>query len=160
MLAYMLLCLSSDSCVYSCPILCVTTCFFFSHLSFLHARTAMNTSMLSAPMLACTPLLAWSDCVPGGWCVRAKQIRVFCGFISELWTLGYMLEEGQLSLPCLPKPFYNDWDGRSCLLSLLCSFETRKMTTQKDWSVLCTLTDSKFKSRFKWKYFLFVSWEL
>lgn len=93
------------------------------------------------------------------WCVCAckTDTGVFCGFISELWTSWVHVGVGKCSVHCLPKPLYNDWDGRSCLLSLLCSFETRKMTSQKRQFVLCTLTDSKFKSHFKWKYFLFVS---
>lgn len=67
-----------------------------------------------------------------GACACKTDTRVFCGFISELWTSWVHAGGGKFSVHCLSKPLYNDWDSRSCLLSLLCSFETRKITSQKD----------------------------
>lgn len=64
-------------------------------------------------------------------CACRTDIRVFVGFISELWTPCVHVEARPI-YPILFTRAATAWDSTSCLLLLLCSFKTRKMACF-DW---------------------------
>ncbi len=108
---------------------CVSTC-VYAHLSFLHAFARMSISML-CPHLSAHLHLHGSVTVY--LCSACVQNRYESVLRFRKWTLDLLgTRWRQANLHCLPEPLYNDWDGRSCLLTLQCCFETRKMTSQKD----------------------------
>lgn len=108
---------------------CAHTCLFFMHV--LHAFMYMNISLFLVPMLEYILLIAL-EC-DFTWCAVHA-----CKTDSVLkWTLDLLVTRWRQA-SCLPEPSYNDWDNRSCLLTPMCSFETRKKRSQTD-NFFCVL---------------------
>lgn len=109
--------------------------FTFVPFACIHGYESATVFNVHAWVLTCT-CMGERRCT---WVVRAckADTRVFRGL--NFGPLGYTLEGGQFSSHCLPGPLYNDWDGRSCLLALLCNFETREMTSKKNDNLSCVL---------------------
>lgn len=105
-----------------CTCTCLFKCMFYlfvcaAHLSFWLAYICMNVSVFLAFMPERLLLIAREcDCT---W----RVVRACKTDSVLLWTLD-LLGTRWRQASCLPEPFYNGWENRSCLLTHLWSFET------------------------------------
>lgn len=104
----------------------------------------------------------WSGVCTGVWlCTCVVRVSktdtiVFLGFISELWTLWVHAGGRPIYLLLFTLAFTHWLVWQIVFTHSSVQVRDQENYISKRQFVLYTLTDSKFNTHFKWKYFLFV----